>query len=463
MAEEPSVVVVGAGFAGLAAAWELARCGARVRVLERSARPGGRATGRVVEGFTLEPLAPILSETDRGLLGWVARVGTTDQWLPLRPMVTAHVHRGRVHDLELRGLRDVARIPGVRRHHGLRLLRLPRLLSRYGERIDPDAPERAAPLDDRSLADFGRLYFGPSVVERWMAPLLAATSLADEREASRALFLRRCRTGAFARPGLPRGPLAEPLEAAAKKLGTATGVEVTQLEARSGGGLEVRYREDQRAGRVAADAVVLATPPAEALRIAEPVLESAECDALARVQHAPALVVAAATLRPLSLHPLLVRVPRAEGSPLAAAILEPGVRGGRVPDRCGLVSLVATAAFAESARDVPDDALEKELVDAFERFRPGLRSAIVFTRVLRTPRAWPRFDVGHYRTIDRLERLWPELRRDGRRLYLAGDHLVDPSWSGAYDSGLRAARAVAADLRIGRRRVAPVTRPAGRR
>ena len=445
MAGERSVVVVGAGFAGLAAAWELRRRGLAVQVLEREPRAGGRAAGQRIEGFTLEPLAPVLGEVDRSLLRWVAALVPSDHWLPLRPMMAGHVHRGRVHDLELRSLRDVARIPGVRRLHALRLARLPRLLSRYRAQLDPEAPERAAPLDDRSLADFGRLYFGESVVDHWMAPLAEAIGLAGAASASRALFLRRLRAGAFARPALPRGPLAEPLEAAAARLGALMGAEVSRIE-RCGDRLEVHYRHEGRERTARVDAAVVATSPGEAAGVADSLLLTAEREALAAMGHVPSLVVAAATLRPLSLHPGLVRVPGSECSPLAAAIVEPGVRGGRAPDRQGLVSLVASAGFAERGRRLGDDAVSKELLDAFEGFRPGLRSALVFSRVLRTPRAWPRFDVGHYRRIERLERLWSELRREGRRLYLAGDHLVDPSWSGAFASGLRAARAAACDL-----------------
>jgi len=47
-------VVIGSGFAGLAAAASLARKGFRVTVLEKNDQPGGRARTWSEQGFTFE-------------------------------------------------------------------------------------------------------------------------------------------------------------------------------------------------------------------------------------------------------------------------------------------------------------------------------------------------------------------------------------------------------------------------
>ncbi|MDH3686529.1 MAG: FAD-dependent oxidoreductase, partial [Myxococcales bacterium] len=57
-------VVVGAGLAGLAAAGELRERGARVTVLERADRPGGRATSDVRDGCTFDSGAQLISAAD---------------------------------------------------------------------------------------------------------------------------------------------------------------------------------------------------------------------------------------------------------------------------------------------------------------------------------------------------------------------------------------------------------------
>ena len=145
------VVVIGAGLAGVGAAWRLSRLGFDVRVLEREARAGGRAASDSVEGFRFEPAGALLSGADRELLAWMDELGLRDEMLPLRPAVPAQVFRGRLGAIDPRGLFGVAAIPGVRRLQAARLVRLPRLLARYAAQLEPDAPERAAPLDDRSL------------------------------------------------------------------------------------------------------------------------------------------------------------------------------------------------------------------------------------------------------------------------------------------------------------------------
>ncbi len=445
-ATEPKAVVVGAGMAGLGAAWQLARRGIAVAVLEREARPGGRAAGVTQEGFSFEPLSPLLSTADRGLLAWIDEVGARDELLPLRMVLTAQVHRDRVGEVDPRGLLDFPRIPGVKPHQALRLVRLSRLMARYGACLEAGAPERAADLDDRSLADFGALYFGRSVVDYWMAPFVTADSLGDERETSRVHFLRRYRSHAWARRGLPRGPLSDLLERAAGKLRVLYGAEVTRVEAKPRGSVAVAYRRDGKERQVSANAVVVSVPAPDAARIAAPVLSGAERESLARIRYTPSLTVALAMRRSWTHHPQLIRVPHAEDSPLETALLEPGLIASRVPDRLGSVTLRATGAWSEACIGVPDEAVEKELLDAFERFHPGARNAALFSRVLRLERALPRFGVGHYREIARLARVEAEERRAGRRVYLAGDYRMDPSWGGALASGRRAAGAVEADL-----------------
>lgn len=441
-APERRIVVVGAGLAGLAAAWQLRGAGCDVTLLEREHAPGGRARGAVSEGFVLEPLSPVVSSADRELLRFVADVGVGNELLPLRPLTTAQVTGGRPREIDPRRLGDLVRLPGVWPWEGLRLVRLPRLMRRYAARLDPGAPERAADLDDRSVADFARLYFGRSVLERWLAPFLTSATLADEREASRVQLLLRHQRHFGARRALPRAALAELAEAAAAGVSTLYEAEVDRVEREADGGLLVTYTRDGRSRIVEAGAVVLALPPAAAARIGREVLTTGERGVLERVGHTAGLTLAVATCRPLAPRPLEIRVPHVEGLPLETALFEPGMVGGRVPDGYGMVTLHATGRFADRALRLPDETLEKELLDALGHFHPGVRTTIDFTRVFRTPAARPRFDVGHYRRLRRLQAIESERLAAGHRVVTTGDWRMEPSWNGAIASGVRTARAL---------------------
>jgi oxygen-dependent protoporphyrinogen oxidase len=258
------VIVVGAGVAGLSAAFRLVQQGHRVTVLERAACVGGRAAAG---GSDTDPIAARVSTADHALHALVRDAGLAHEFLPVRPVRSAFELGGHFVPIPPGGdPRAVARTPGVRFLDALRLVRLPRLLARYRANLDPGAPERAAAHDDRSLADFGTLYFGRSVVTAWMEPWLAERAPVDEREASRAAFLMRFAAEREAVAGSLAAPIGRLAAALAARLEVRTGAGVRRVEAGVGGGLRVVLDAET----LDADAVVLAVPAPEAHASATP-------------------------------------------------------------------------------------------------------------------------------------------------------------------------------------------------
>ncbi len=78
-ADTPHVAVIGAGFCGLAAGYELARRGVRVTVLERDAEIGGLAGSFTVNGAQLEKFYHHWFTSDRHILELVEELGTGDR------------------------------------------------------------------------------------------------------------------------------------------------------------------------------------------------------------------------------------------------------------------------------------------------------------------------------------------------------------------------------------------------
>jgi len=453
------VAVVGAGLAGLAAAWTLARRGCEVRVLERAARPGGRAAGSSEDGFAIEKAVAPLSTGDRHLCGWIHELGLAAELLPLRPVQLAQTHRGQLRAIHPETLGGVARIAGVRAWDAWRVLRFPRLMQRYRPKLRSDRPERAAELDFRGVEEFGDLYFGRSVNEQWIAPATSSRFFDDPAELSRVAFLLQWQDERNGEYGIARGGLALLVDRAAGQLPVHPGVCAHRIERSSRGAFRIAFDGSLRepdatlpgiaASELEVDAVVLATAAGEALRIARDCVSPAERDYLSQVTYGPLVLIAAALERPLTGVPVYARTPRSENSPLEVQLLEPGGVGGRAPTGCGMVSAAANERFSLANSEASDAGIERALRAELLRLYPRIGDGLRFTRVQRLPEAVPRFRVGAYRALARFQRVQGDLRAQGRRLYYAGDYLVGPRAESAVVSGQRAARALLEDFEVG--------------
>jgi oxygen-dependent protoporphyrinogen oxidase len=444
------IVVVGAGFAGLEAASRLAAAGVRVTLLEREARAGGRMAEVALHGVRFDPGAPAFARGDGRVRELIREQGLAAAIEPLPISAYGQLHRDEVREIRPQTLGGVARLPGAGLLRGLlRLPRLPRLLARYAPLLDRERPERAARLDDRSATEFGRLYLGRGFADRWIEPALAETVLGNAAETSRVLFLLRPGLGRDAAQERLRTGLGALADALAVSVPTHFGVEVAGIAERPGGGLRVEV-SGERMGPLEADAVVLATPPAEAARLGDRLLGFAEREHFAQARGVAAMVLTVALKARPGLAVRRIRIPPVEELPLAHVACELGGKSAAIPEGHVVVSLVASDAFSRARLSAPADVVEKELLVHGERIEPALGGAAIFTQLTRWAFAYPRFDVGRYRAIGRFQRLQEIARQSGRRLYFAGDHLVGPSIEGALASGARAAAAALDDLGISR-------------
>ncbi len=432
---------MGAGFAGLAAGFRLREHGFAVTVLDRESSPGGRARSVWLAGAEIDPCAALLFTSDRALVALLGDLGQPDELEAWGPGEIRRAGRDAVL-ANLALCRPSATRPpaGVRWRDAARTVRLDRLAARYAARVDRAEPERGAALDDRSAAEWARLYFGPTVLDSWISPWLASMTLGDDSEASRLLFLLHYAATRAASPASLRAGPGALAEALARRTPTRFGVEVEAVEAREGGEFEVAVREAGGRRRIAADAVVLAVPPAIALAVGAAVLTTAEKDHLAAVRMRPALSVAFVTRRSAAMPSRRIVVSPA-GRPLQTLQRDAGGSGSRPS---GSLVAVASGDFAASWADENDDVVVRRLTAEAERIAPGVLREVEAARVLRFPEGLPCFGVGHYRALGHLRRVEARQLAAGRRLVLAGDHTMGPRIEDAIASGLRAADSLAA-------------------
>jgi oxygen-dependent protoporphyrinogen oxidase len=409
------VIVVGAGIAGLAAAFELQRRGLAVRVLEASDRAGGVIATERFDGWVVEAGPDSLLVQKPAAVALCRELGIAGRLVPTLPPRTAFV------------LRDGSLHPIVEGSFlgfpiSLRALALSSLFTVAGRlRMACEvAIPRRGDDEDESVAAFVRRRFGQEAVDYIADPLLAGIHAGDvDRLSMRALFprltdaerehgsvIRAFRAmrvtpsprGAFV--SLPGG-LAELVDATVAALAPGTvacGARVTEVKR------DQAYAVSSTAGLLHARSVVLAVPAYAAgalLRSFDTTL-AARCE---RVPYASTATVAFGYRRNQIAHPMRGSgfvVPRAEHRALMAGTWVSSKWPDRAPD-----DHVLLRGFLGGGRDPHRlDRGDAELIDtAREELAAllGIHGAPVFARLYRWTRQSPQYEVGHHQRLAAIE------------------------------------------------------------
>ncbi|TVP74151.1 MAG: protoporphyrinogen oxidase [Gemmatimonadales bacterium] len=226
------VAVLGAGIAGLAAAWTLARAGVEVRVLEASDRVGGVIRSELRDGFLAE-------EGPHSLARPSARVRTLFRDAGLEEhIVTADPERSARYIV-----RDGRPLPLPTSPAGLLLTPLLSVGGRLRIVAEPFRRRTAPPQGDESVADvLRRRGMGDEVVERFLNPFVAGVYAGNPERLSAPHAFPLLRELELGHGSLVRGLLAR-LKAARKKARTGARAGGPEPEAGGGHGAILSFRQ----------------------------------------------------------------------------------------------------------------------------------------------------------------------------------------------------------------------------
>ncbi|HWQ28489.1 MAG TPA: hydroxysqualene dehydroxylase HpnE, partial [Dehalococcoidia bacterium] len=431
------IVVVGAGLAGLSAACRLADLGHRVLVLERRPWAGGKTYSFVDRGSgaEIDNGQHILMRCTTAYVDFLARIGALDRvrW-QRRLSVPVYDARGRKAVIAAAPLPAPWHLlPAALRYRHLKPADRLRALRAAAAMLR----EAGRATDDETFAVWLRRHGQTErlIHEFWdliVVPTLNCRS--DEASAAQALFVFR--TGFLASPeaaaiGIPAAPLSElHVRPAVRYVETRSGAvrpsfHAAALELEGGRVAAVRAATGER---IEADAVVLATPPAEALRILPPSLrENPAFDVLRRFRSAPIVNVHLWFDGPAAPFEFAAFT----GCDLQWVFNQSRIRGGAAGEPERLVVSLSAASEYLTARPA---ALVERLVSQLRRALPmAARRRVVRARVVKEPDATfvPE----------------PGLRRPGPatpivNLVLAGAY-TDTGWPATMESAVRSGLAAA--------------------
>jgi oxygen-dependent protoporphyrinogen oxidase len=431
---QDSIVIVGAGISGLAAAWFLNRKGFAVHVLEAGDRVGGVIETEAVDGYLVE----------RGPNSTMQKPGTPDDALGRIVAKTGLAER----------LTEAA--PAARKRFVMRNRRLMSLPGSPREGITTKLFSWPAKLrllaepfigrasDEETVAQFVTRRLGREFLDYAVAPFISGVYAGDpaalsvraavariyalERDHGSlirgAIALRKLGRGA----GMPAGRLVSfdrgmavlpaAIAEALPEGAVETGCRVEALT-RDGDGWRVRYSGPEGATEIAATHVLLAAPAGATADLVEALAPEA-ATLLRAIPYAPIVSAGLAYARDQVAHPLDgfgFLVPRVEGVRTLGGLFSSTLFPGRAPDGRVLITAFIGGTTDPDAVALDDDAVTGAIT-ADLAAALGIDGAPSLVRLSRYQAAIPQYTIGH---LDRIAGI------DAQLATLPGLH-VRASW-----------------------------------
>lgn len=434
------VIVVGAGIAGLSAAYRLQQAGHDVRVLEAQSQVGGRMAERRDGPIAYNTGARLIYPFGRAFHALVDELGLRDALVPLRDLrATCHTEQGLAYDVELMPGMRALHTPGLTWGDRARLAASAARLLAARRRVDPD--DMASALDgngtDETLADYSKRTLGERAYRLLIEPVFRGTRSWNPEEIS-ATFYRSTMPHLIGRHTVYTlaGGMGRLCEALAARLPVTCGAPVRRIERRAQGGC--RVQTDEQAYE--ADIVICATEGARAAALLANPLDD-EMEMLTHVRYNALGVMHYAVQG--EVRGGIEFAPRRARTRIATYQQLPAMPGAGRP-LAQLYCQLTPEAIDEARRDG-----RQQTLDMLVRDELRTRIADIDTRIVATVNQWIEYKlpVPYPGYAGRVARFLHWQAAAPRDVYFCGDYLAQALVTGACHSGEQVARQIIATRR----------------
>jgi oxygen-dependent protoporphyrinogen oxidase len=184
------VVVVGAGIAGLTAAYELQKAGYQVTVLEAKDIPGGRMAEKMEGSFMKYTGATGLFRFYKDMWELIAELGLSERLVPYPKMGSGIADNTQeTYELDFNQTLGMLKHPALSLRSRLRLATLIPDFVRARRAVDPCLVHTAVDFDDESMAEYLTRKVGADFLENVVAVVYRNLWAWNVEQSSRAYFL----------------------------------------------------------------------------------------------------------------------------------------------------------------------------------------------------------------------------------------------------------------------------------
>jgi protoporphyrinogen/coproporphyrinogen III oxidase len=399
----PRVAIIGAGMAGLSAAFRLREAGIEAVIFERGEAAGGRTKTVRQNGFTIDVGAGVLPATYVDVIKLMTDAGLAHMMERVDGYV-ATPRNGKLHLLNLR--RPVSSLIAsslIGWGSKLKLLRLMRKLKAAKDVLGFDTTSGAAVHDTESIADFCNRELNSELRDYFIEPLVRTLYLHNAEEAS-IVELLWCLKNLKANSSFAiKGGMDALARELAKRFDVRYGIDVKAVR-RTDVGCSICYRlVDGSECNEEYAACITAADGHDILQLIGVELSQGQQAFLANMQYSTSINLHYKLSAPLDNPALIIQVPKAV-DPYLAAIVQDHLKGsGRTPPGKGLVSVFLHTDWGKRMWGRSDDDILADVAPRIEAIVPGFAASVESVHIERWRRAATIGSQGYYQQLQEFE------------------------------------------------------------
>jgi protoporphyrinogen/coproporphyrinogen III oxidase len=426
-----SVIVVGAGIAGLTAAYQIKKAGHDVLVLDMNNYVGGRMANVDWEGFRVDIGAKFVTTADKSLTNMVQEVGLSDQLIKSNEGLTITIYRdSKLHSANFLSIPSYLGWSGVSFRARMAMLKLLPYFLKMGKLENVYHLERASGPDvDQTFEQFFKEKISEEMFEYWAIPMFETMCAYKGGDVSRKAFLALMSSYLNADSVTFRDGIGMLPKALAGYVEVELTAQVKDIELKQdGSGVNVTYSVQGKAKITSADRVVVAVQ-------GNYVLPLFNAPRPAWQEFFPTVTYSTGALH--------YHIAETDYQPPVRATFVP--RSTKLPINCitfenfrdgHWLMLTDPNVYTFDMHQDPVE-LAAQAQEVMSTIFPALKGTFKAQRIFKWQDKLPTFRPGY---LDALKRFWEDPQE--KPVYFCGDYFAGPSTGGALYTGMECAERV---------------------
>ena len=427
------IAVIGAGAAGISAAYRLDRAGFDVTVFEAEKHVAGRCRSIVQDGFVFDIGAGIVPSTYSNTLELINDLGLAEDLVPSYTVIGTY-RDGQLHRIDSKRPHTFLSASHLSSKSKFTLLKFAVDLLRMSGSMNFYDLSSAARWDTETVAEYCQRRLNPELFEYFIGPLCRSLFLVEPEHSSVVDLMCSAKSVLTAThlAGHPQG-IGHFLQVAADRLNVKLGTRVTRVE-EADYVIRVVWDHDGEELSSEFDACVISLPAHQLLKV-YPQLDDVRRDYLSSIQYSTSIMVQLGLGQRTDEISSMLLIPREVEPSLPVVSLSHNLSPNRAPEGKSALTAYWMSDWSEQHWNKSDSELTQMTVETINRLFPGLANKLETSVVTRWQPALVAATPGVYRgLVD-----FANASDPSARVQLAGDYLAQTSVNSSVASGERAA------------------------